>query len=109
MTMNLYTLDQPRKWKAGTVGKDQTPFYFDCGACGAKEPEIHGFAGTGPTYPEIAIIRQKGSVFVNPAMFCRACYAEQLRLASPPVAPMPDEDRPDASPEKHAQNMACFV
>lgn len=79
--MIYYEIDPPTKWQAGIAGPG-TPteqvLYFDCADCGAKEADIAGFAGSGPTFSEIAVIPVKGSSLVNPAMFCRPCFALRI-------------------------------
>lgn len=72
--MNLYELTPPRKWQAGLAGGE--PFYFPCGQCGAKEPEIHGFIGEGPEFHRIAV-RREGHFYV-PMMLCGSCFEKKL-------------------------------
>jgi len=75
--MNYYSLEKPMKWRAGYVGKDKKPFFFDCADCGAKEPEIAGFAGSGPKFENIGVLKAEGA-FYKLAMFCRECFAKRL-------------------------------
>lgn len=72
----LYEVDPPTKWQAGTVGADHVPFYFDCAGCDAKEPAIAGMIGTGPTFSQVAIIPPAdGSGFpVKAALYCAPCW-----------------------------------
>ena len=85
MPMQLFELDPPAKWRAGFDGGTEEnggrPFYFHCGYCGAKEPEIAAFYGTGPTFSEIGILKVDGGPFCNPAMMCQECY-DKLKAKS---------------------------
>lgn len=79
--MNYYQLNPPVQWQAAVAGPGtptETVLYFDCADCGAKAPEIAGFAGSGPTFSQIAVIPVKDSAFVNPAMFCAPCFSKRL-------------------------------
>ena len=75
--MNLYEVSVPQKWQAGSIG--DKVLYFDCGYCGAKEPEIAAFLATGPAFHEIGVVAVNGRN--NLAMMCAACYANQQAVA----------------------------
>lgn len=79
--MQLYALDPPKRWQLGTVGNTK-PIFMDCGRCEAREPEIHGFAGTGPTYLEMGLIKIPGSAFVRHAAYCGTCWRDVLKRTS---------------------------
>jgi hypothetical protein len=83
--MNYYSLNPPQKWKAGHTGTapNEQPFYFNCADCGAKEPVIAGFAGSGPTFHEVALMPIEGSALVKTAMFCAPCFAKRLAENKP--------------------------
>lgn len=76
-TFQHFSLNPPAKWQAGTVGEAREPFYFGCADCGAKDCEIAGFIGTGPTFAEIGIIKAPDGFFGNPAMFCASCWTQR--------------------------------
>jgi hypothetical protein len=79
-----YPLEPPIKWRAGFVGDgpDARPFYFDCCACEAHEPEIAGFVSSDGTFAGIGVIKKPddqnsvGRYF--PAMYCVDCFAKRL-------------------------------
>lgn len=78
----LHELQPPAKWKAGTQSSGD--FYFDCGGCGAKEPEIAGVIASvpeSPTYRDVVVLRSPGTPFVRAAMFCRQCWDTQIAAA----------------------------
>lgn len=85
-----YELVTPKQWQAGSVGEKKEPIYFSCADCGQKDAEIAGFLSTDGTYLGIAIIKREGEFFVNPAMFCRTCYAKRVDTTS--VVPVDSED-----------------
>ena len=71
---NLYELETPRQWRAGFAGRDKQPIHFACGRCGAKDAVIHGFIVAGPTFLDIAVVRNADNPFVNPALLCADCF-----------------------------------
>lgn len=82
--MRAWTVDPPAKWKAGTSGKGETEFYFDCADCGAKEPEIAGIYSTDGTFKGIGLLPAgDGSPFVKTAMWCSTCWPARLAKATP--------------------------
>lgn len=80
MSMQYWTLDPPAQWKAGSVGTkpNDTPFYFDCADCDAKEPPIAGIISTDGTFTGIGLLPIPGSIFVKQAMFCKPCFDARL-------------------------------
>ena len=80
----LFSLEPPAKWRAGFTGTDANspPFYFDCAGCGAKEPEIAGVIGTGPTLEDIGVIPRDG--LYKTAMFCALCFEKLQAQAKDP-------------------------
>lgn len=68
--MNLYSFSAPQQVKAATLGGQ--PFYFDCGLCGAREPVLFGYIGSGPGWLNVGVIEKGG--FVNPAYLCEGCF-----------------------------------
>ena len=50
--------------------------------CGAHEPEIAGFLGTGPHYAEIIQMGTLARRNLRPAMFCRTCFDKRMAEAS---------------------------
>lgn len=75
--MQCWSLDPPAQWKAGSVGAERKPFYFDCADCGAKEPPIAGIISTDGTFSGIGLLAGN-TPFVKPAMFCAPCFAKRL-------------------------------
>ena len=76
-TLTYYQLDTPEKWTGGYGGSDNTPFYYPCGDCGAKEPLITGFLAGGPEYLDIVVL---GDTFpYRLAVFCNACWQKRLQ------------------------------
>lgn len=80
-TFQYWSLTPPARWQAGTVGAEQTPFYFDCADCGAKEPEIAGIISTDGTFGGIGVVKVNGGPFMNPAMFCASCWSVRMFAA----------------------------
>jgi len=82
MPWQLFSIEPPTQWRAGTVGRDRTPFYFNCADCGAKEPPIAGFIGTGPTFADIGVLPAgPDGCFRKVAMFCGPCFAKRQEAA----------------------------
>ncbi len=86
--MNLYQLEEPKQWRAGFLGEGEgkKPFFFSCADCETSEPVIFGFMGTSADWDGIALIPAKSDMpyadkFVNPALFCEACYLKRLEAA----------------------------
>ncbi len=77
-TFTYWSLEPPAQWKAGSVGAERTPFYFDCADCGAKEPPIAGILSTDGTFNGIGLLKIDGSILVKTAMFCATCYAKRI-------------------------------
>lgn len=79
-----FSVEPPRKWKAGHVGTNPPKdFFFNCCICGAKEPEISGILAdvNNPTFTGIAVLKQPGTSFLNPAMYCADCFKSECEKA----------------------------
>ena len=80
--MRYYELNPPMKLRAGFTGEKQDkPFYFDCCACGAKEPEIAGVLASEDAtadgrlaFDKIGVI-SGGERGPRHALYCAACFA----------------------------------
>lgn len=79
----LYEVTPPVCWKAGaSVSTDgtETPFYFDCGDCAARDVEVAGLVarpglGGRVRWTDVAILTKQldGREVHAPALFCPAC------------------------------------
>jgi hypothetical protein len=108
--MRYYELNPPIKLRAGFTGdKQDKPLYFDCCACGAKEPEIAGvLASENATadgrlaFDKIGVI-SGGERGPRHALYCAACFATIVNdgLTLPPDSP-PDASAP-GSQHHHQQ------
>ena len=76
----FWTLEPAARWKAGTTGNDQKPFYFDCADCGTQEPPIAGIVSTDGTYAGIGLMKLP-SGFYAPMMFCQPCFTKRLEAS----------------------------
>jgi hypothetical protein len=92
MAFTYYSLTPPAQWKAGSVGTPphDTPFYFNCADCDAKEPPIAGILSTDGTFTGLALLRGPDTVFVKPAMFCANCFEKRIACPDCGTAHTPD-------------------
>lgn len=86
-----YRFEPPFRWEAGAIGG--RTIYFDCGACGAKEPELHAGVFSRPVentpygarvqFADVMIFsRDPNSPFKGlgaPALFCKACAEKYFK------------------------------
>lgn len=78
--MQLWTVDPPTKWQAGSVGAAREPIYFSCADCSQKEAKIAGIISTDGTYAGIGLLGKLEGCNLRPAMFCGACFEKRLEL-----------------------------
>jgi hypothetical protein len=80
--VNLYIVDPPTKWQAGTVGEAKTPFYHHCADCYEEKP-IAMFLSRDGTYLGMGIIRKDpDDILFRPAMFCADCGSKRFPESS---------------------------
>ena len=79
------TMEEPRQWRAGFTGTEETdgykPFYFGCGLCGEKEPVIYGYltmAEDGQGFENLALLGDLKHFDIAPAIFCGTCFDRVL-------------------------------
>lgn len=79
-----FSIEPPAQYRAGFVGAERTPFYFDCADCASKAPAIAGFLGTGPTFADIGCLPAGPgeTVFRKLALFCAPCYAARIAAST---------------------------
>jgi hypothetical protein len=98
----MHTLLEPDKWRAGYVGADRIPFFFDCCKCNAKEPIIHGFLSDSekPDFFSIMAIPTEDPPTCRLALYCRDCWIEMLKKY------LKKEDTNGTNGEQHARDQA---
>jgi hypothetical protein len=109
--MRYYELNPPMKLRAGFTGEKQDqPFYFDCCACGAKEPEIAGVLASEDGTADGRLAFDKIAVLDSGppgrlALYCAACFATIVKdgLTLPPDSP-PDASAPGTQQQQQQQN-----
>ncbi len=89
MSYVLYEVIPPVRWKGGaSVSADgtETPLYFDCGDCDARNIEVTGLVArpglnNRVQWTDIPLLtKQAGGREVHvPALFCRACTDRKKR------------------------------
>jgi len=109
--MRYYELNPPMRLRAGFKDQQrQQPLYFDCCACGAKEPEIAGVLASEDATADGRLAFDKIAVLdAGPlgrlALYCATCFATIVNdgLMLPPASP-PDVSAPGTQQQQQLQN-----
>lgn len=108
----LHSLNPPVQWRAGFVG--DSPFYFSCGDCGAKDPVIAGLISPHEVIGDIDVsqvcilgdMKKPEEGGLRMAVFCAECFKARLAGQPPrPYTPPPPPSWPEL--RHHCPTRTC--